>query len=87
MLCFVQDRCRATVSCYLSAAGTVQAADVKGKVSAVGLRSGENIVVYIDAVPGKKFDPPVQHVPVDQRNLKFIPHTLIILRGTTVDFP
>jgi plastocyanin len=70
----------------LLVAGIAQAADVKGKVSAAGLKSAENIAVYIDAVPGKKFDPPVQHVPVDQRNLKFIPHTIIILRGTTADF-
>jgi plastocyanin len=70
----------------LLVAGIAQAADVKGKVSAVGLKSAENIAVYIDTVPGKKFDPPVQHVPVDQRNLKFTPHTIIILRGTTVDF-
>lgn len=70
----------------LLVAGIAQAGDVQGKVSAAGLKSAENIVLYIDAVPGKKFDPPVQHVPVDQRNLKFIPHTIIILRGTTVDF-
>jgi plastocyanin len=70
----------------LLVAGIAQAADVKGKISAVGLKSAENIAVYIDTVPGKKFDPPVQHIPVDQRNLKFTPHTLIILRGTTVDF-
>jgi plastocyanin len=79
----------APVAILLSAllvAGIAQAADVKGKVSAVGLKSAENIAVYIDTVPGKKFDPPVQHVPVDQRNLKFTPHTIIILRGTTVDF-
>ena len=70
----------------LFVAGFAQAGDVQGKVSAAGLKSAENIVLYIDAVPGKKFDPPVQHVSVDQRNLKFIPHTIIILRGTTVDF-
>ncbi len=66
--------------------GIAQAADLKGKVSAAGMKSAENIAVYIDAIPSKKFDPPVQHVPVDQRNLKFTPHTIIILRGTTVDF-
>jgi plastocyanin len=76
----------AILSGALLVAGIAQAADVKGKVSAVGLKSAENIAVYIDTVPGKKFDPPVQHVPVDQRNLKFIPHTIIILRGTTADF-
>jgi plastocyanin len=70
----------------LFVAGIAQAGDVKGKVSAAGLKSAENIAVYIDAVPGKKFDAPAEHVSVDQRNLKFIPHTTIILRGTTVDF-
>jgi plastocyanin len=70
----------------LLVAGIAQAGDVKGKVSAAGLKSAENIAVYIDTVPGKKFEPPVQHVPVDQRNLKFTPHTIVILRGTTVDF-
>lgn len=62
------------------------AGDVKGKVSAPGLKSDENIAVYIDAIAGKKFDPPAQHVTVDQRNLAFTPHTVVILRGTTVDF-
>src|SRR5260370_34474339 len=66
--------------------GIAQAADLNGKVSAAGMKSAENIAVYIDAIPSKKFDPPVQYVPVDQRNLKFTPHTTIILRGTTVDF-
>jgi len=67
-------------------ADAVQAGDVKGKVSAEGLSSAVDIVVYIDTVPGKKFDSPAQHVTVDQRNMKFIPHTLVIERGTTVDF-
>src|SRR5271167_4959292 len=67
-------------------ADAVQAGDVKGKVSAEGLSSAGDIAVYIDAVPGKKFDAPAQHVTVDQRNMKFIPHTVVIERGTTVDF-
>jgi plastocyanin len=67
-------------------ADAVQAGDVKGKVAAEGLSSAVDIAVYIDAVPGKKFDSPAQHVTVDQRNMKFIPHTVVIQRGTTVDF-
>jgi plastocyanin len=70
----------------LFVANLVQAGDVKGKVSAAGLKSAENIAVYIDTISGKKFDHPAQHAAVDQRNLIFIPHTLVILRGTTVDF-
>jgi plastocyanin len=67
-------------------ASLAQAGEVKGKVSAPGLKSAENIAVYIDAIVGKKFDYPVAHLTVDQRNQTFTPHILVILRGTTVDF-
>jgi len=67
-------------------ANLAQAGEVKGKVSAAGLKSAQNIAVYIDAIPGKKFDHPAQHVAVDQQNLIFLPHTAVILQGTTVEF-
>jgi plastocyanin len=67
-------------------AGFAWAGDVKGKVSVQGLHSAENIAVYIDAIPGKKFDPPAQHVSIDQRQMTFVPHVAVILKGTTVDF-
>ena len=70
----------------LFVAGIAQAGDVKGKVTASGVKSAENIAVYIDAVPGKKFEPPRSHASVDQVNLIFTPHNGVILRGTTVDF-
>jgi plastocyanin len=70
----------------LLVANLAQAGDVKGKVSATDLKSAQNIAVFIDTIPSKKFDPPERHVSVDQRNLIFIPHTIVILRGTTVDF-
>jgi plastocyanin len=70
----------------LFAASLAQAREVKGKLSAPGLKSAENIAVYIDAIPGKKFDSPAEHATVDQRNQTFTPHTTVILRGTTVDF-
>jgi plastocyanin len=66
--------------------GAAQAGDVTGKVSATGLKSSENIAVYIDVIPGRKFDAAAQHVAVDQREMKFIPQTIVILKGTTVDF-
>ncbi len=68
------------------AAGQVQAGDVKGKVSGAGLKSVENVVVYLDAIPGKKLDGPEAHAIMDQRNMKFVPHLLVVSRGTTVDF-
>ena len=62
------------------------AGDIKGKIDVQGLRSAENIVVYVDAIPGKAFDPPSQHVTIDQRKMTFIPHVLPVLKGTTVEF-
>ena len=63
-----------------------RAAELKGKVNAVGLRSAENIAVYIDSVPGKTFAPPTAHVTVDQSHLAFAPHVVVVQQGTTVDF-
>src|SRR5205814_3710786 len=62
------------------------AAELKGKVTAVGMRSAENIAVFIDSVPGKTFAPPAQHVTVDQLHLAFAPHIVVIQQGTTVEF-
>ena len=62
------------------------AGDLKGKVTAQGLRSPENIVVYVDAIPGQTFPKPTQHVVMDQAHLAFGPHVLAVAQGTTVDF-
>jgi plastocyanin len=70
----------------LLAASLSWAGEIKGKVTAQGMRSAENIAVYIDAVPGKKFDAPSQHVTIDQNKMKFVPHVAVVLQGTTVDF-
>jgi len=74
---------------YLAAlffASFAWAGDVKGKVSVQGIRSADNIAVYVDALPGKKFDPPAQHVVIDQRKMTFVPRVTVVLHGTTVDF-
>jgi plastocyanin len=70
----------------LSLAGFAQAGEVKGKVSVEGLRSAENIVVYVDAIAGKKFDAPAQHVVVNQRKMAFVPRVTAVMKGTTVEF-
>ncbi len=62
------------------------AADVRGKVTAQGLRTAENIAVYIDNVPGKTFTAPAEHVTINQTHLAFVPHVLVVQLGTTVDF-
>lgn len=62
------------------------AGEIKGKVSVQGIRSPESIAVYVDAIPGKTFDPPSQHIVIDQKKMTFIPHVVAVLKGTTVDF-
>uniref|UniRef100_E6PZZ5 Blue (type 1) copper domain-containing protein n=1 Tax=mine drainage metagenome TaxID=410659 RepID=E6PZZ5_9ZZZZ len=62
------------------------AGDIKGKVTAQGIRSAENIAVYVDAIPGKTFPAPAQPLTMDQVHLAFAPHVLIVLKGSTVNF-
>jgi|SRR5579863_467942 len=63
-----------------------RAGDIKGKVTAQGIKSPENIAVYLDAVAGKKFDASADHVVVDQKKMTFVPHVTVVQQGTTVDF-
>jgi plastocyanin len=62
------------------------AGDIHGKVTAQGMRSSANIAVYVDAIAGKTFAPPAQHVEMDQKHMTFVPHVLVVVKGTTVDF-
>ncbi len=66
--------------------GASRANEIKGKVSVQGIKSAENIAVYVDAIPDKKFEPPKDHVLIDQRKMAFIPHVVAVQQGTTVDF-
>jgi len=75
-----------TASMTLALAGVNWANEIKGKVSVQGIKSAENIAVYVDAISDKKFDAPTQHVLVDQRKMTFIPRVVVVLQGTTVDF-
>lgn len=70
----------------VSLAGIAWAGEIKGKITAQGVRSPENIAVYIDSIPGKTFPAPAQHAVMDQIHLAFVPHVLVVLKGTTVDF-
>ena len=62
------------------------AGEIKGKVTAQGIRSPENIAVYVDAIPGKTFPAPTQAAVEDQKHMTFIPHVLVVLKGTSVEF-
>ena len=62
------------------------AGEIKGKVTAHGMRSAEDIAVYVDAIPGKTFTPPANAPVEDQKHMTFVPHVLVVLKGTTVQF-
>jgi plastocyanin len=76
----------ATASITLALAGANWANEIKGKVSVQGIKSAENIAVYVDAIADKKFDAPKEHVTIDQRKMAFIPHVVAVQQGTTVEF-
>lgn len=67
-------------------AGAGRSNEIKGKVSVQGIKSAENIAVYVDAIADKKFDAPKEHVVIDQRKMSFQPHVVAVQQGTTVDF-
>ena len=67
-------------------AGASSANEIKGKVSVQGIKSAENIAVYVDAIPDKKFDAPKEPVVIDQRKMAFLPHVVTVQQGTTVEF-
>ena len=73
-------------SLALVAVGASRANDIKGKVSVQGIKTAENIAVYVDVIADKKFEAPKDHVVIDQRKMAFLPHVVAVQQGTTVDF-
>jgi plastocyanin len=70
----------------LSAAALSFAGNIQGKVTAQGMRSAASIAVYVDEISGKSFPPPSGHIVIDQKKMTFIPHVVVVLKGTAVDF-
>ena len=66
--------------------GRSLAGDIKGKVSVQGIKSAENIAVYLDAIPDKKFEAPTTKPVMDQTKMTFSPHVMVVQVGTTVEF-
>jgi len=62
------------------------AGEIKGKVSVQGIKSAENIAVYVDTIPDKKLDAPTTKPVVDQTKMTFVPHVTVVQVGTTVEF-
>jgi len=58
---------------------------IKGTISVSGVKSPENVLVYLEEVAGD-WPPPEELAEMDQAKLVFIPHILPIVKGTTVRF-
>ncbi len=76
----------ALIFLLLSFGALAFAGEIKGKVTAQGMRSSENIAVYVDTIPGETFAPPSKPAVEDQKHMAFVPHVLVVLKGTTVQF-
>src|SRR5262249_61989811 len=63
------------------------ASTIHGQVLVKAARDNSDAVIYIDKIPGKRYPPPSSPIVLDQLNLKFVPHVLPVLLGTTVAFP
>lgn len=72
---------------FLLLPARVRAGSIRGTVSAQGLPSPANILVYLANGPGPAVDLSKARFVLDQRNLTFIPHILPVLVGSTVEFP
>jgi plastocyanin len=72
---------------FLYFPGQAFAGNIKGTVKVKGLRTPENILVYLTKAPPTTEDLSKVKFVLDQRNLEFVPHVLPVLVGATVDFP
>jgi plastocyanin len=66
--------------------GTAFAGNITGNIKAQGLRKSDNILVYLTKTPDQT-KPPVTEFVLDQNNLTFLPHILVIPKGSIVSFP
>ncbi|MFV1976364.1 MAG: carboxypeptidase regulatory-like domain-containing protein [Candidatus Scalindua sp.] len=74
-----------TIPAYSTEAANEGYGVIKGKVTAKVSKYKRDTVVYIERVEGS-FPPPEEHAKMDQIELVFIPHVLVVLKGTTVDY-
>ena len=63
------------------------AGKIKGTVKVQGLRTPENVVVYLTKIPQPDIDVSKARFVMDQRNLAFEPHVLPVPVGATIEFP
>jgi plastocyanin len=68
-----------------SAARTDPLGRIQGRVVVDGIPADGTAIVFLEKAAGH-FAPPSQPAVLDQKDLKFVPHVLPILFGTTVKF-
>ena len=84
---FLFNRALFAVLIALQAPQPVATGAIQGRVSASGHKPDlANIVITVEDIEGP-FPPPDQPAVLEQRELRFVPHVLVILVGTTVEFP
>jgi len=72
---------------FLNSPPLAMATTIHGQILVKAARDNSNAVIYIDKIPGKRYTAPSSPIVLDQINLKFVPHVLPVLVGTTVAFP
>ncbi|MFQ5722947.1 MAG: plastocyanin/azurin family copper-binding protein [Terriglobia bacterium] len=71
----------------LLAGQPAEAGTIEGRVQKKGLHADlSNFVLSLEDIQGP-FPPPVEPARMDQKELRFVPHLLVIQVGTTVEFP
>ena len=63
------------------------AGKIKGTVEAQGLRTPDNVLVYLPQAPQQNLDLSKTRFVMDQRNLAFVPHVLPVPVGASIVFP
>lgn len=76
----------ATLGALVALSAPAFAGSISGTVTATGLRSNADAVVYVERVEGKEFPAPAEPVVMDQKAKVFLPKVLPVVVGTTVDF-
>lgn len=75
-----------TLAAALMLAAPLSAGSLKGHVTAKGLRSSADAVVYATPAAGGAYSPPGEPVVMDQKGKDFVPRVLPVMVGTTVSF-
>jgi plastocyanin len=77
---------RSSIAAFVLLALPAAAGTVEGRITVAGAVANSDFVVWIEDVPGV-FHPPAEAAVMDQKQLRFVPHVLIVQAGTAVEFP